>query len=167
MRFCRPDRAPSREASTIRPPRNTANQQDGLSSRQAALLARVEALYREALFAPPSDRDAARTLQVPVSAVHAMLALAEQHGTMVTAGPTLAYHADALAKAREIAIREIEDTGSLTPSRFRDLTGVTRKHAIPLLECLDRAGVTRRTNGSRVLCASPDDAPRASPQCRP
>lgn len=138
-----------------------------LSGRQAALLARVEALYREALFAPPSVREAARALQVPISAIHAMLALAEQQGTMVSAGPTLAFHAEALAKARDIAIREIKSAGSLSPSRFRDLTGVTRKHAIPLLECLDRAGFTRRTNGSRVLSACPDDAPSAGRQCRP
>ena len=130
-----------------------------LSARQRALFLRVETLYRDALFAPPSPREAADQLQVPVSAVHAMLDLGAEMGTLVPAGPTVAFHSEAIERARQIAVREILETGSLTPARFRDLAGVTRKHAIPLLECLDRAGITQRVNGSRVLCEREDGAP--------
>ena len=34
---------------------------------------------------------------------------------------------------------------------FKDLVGLTRKHAIPLLEYLDRERVTRRVGASRVV----------------
>jgi selenocysteine-specific elongation factor len=34
---------------------------------------------------------------------------------------------------------------------FKELTGLTRKHAIPLLEYLDRERVTRRHGASRVV----------------
>jgi selenocysteine-specific elongation factor len=34
---------------------------------------------------------------------------------------------------------------------FKDLTGVTRKYAIPLLEYLDRERVTRRHGDERVI----------------
>jgi len=34
---------------------------------------------------------------------------------------------------------------------FKDLTGVTRKHAIPLLEYLDRQRVTRRLGDERMI----------------
>jgi len=34
---------------------------------------------------------------------------------------------------------------------FKDLTGVTRKYAIPLLEYLDRERVTRRVGDERVI----------------
>jgi len=34
---------------------------------------------------------------------------------------------------------------------FKDLTGVTRKYAIPLLEYLDRERVTRRDGDSRLV----------------
>jgi selenocysteine-specific elongation factor len=33
----------------------------------------------------------------------------------------------------------------------RDLLGVTRRHAVPLLEWLDAAGITRRVGDGRVL----------------
>jgi selenocysteine-specific elongation factor len=34
---------------------------------------------------------------------------------------------------------------------FKNLAGVTRKHAIPLLEYLDRQRVTRRVGDERVI----------------
>jgi len=34
---------------------------------------------------------------------------------------------------------------------FKNLTGVTRKHAIPLLEYLDRQRVTRRVGDERMI----------------
>jgi len=35
---------------------------------------------------------------------------------------------------------------------FKELFGLTRKRAIPLLEYLDRQGVTRRVGASRFFC---------------
>ena len=37
------------------------------------------------------------------------------------------------------------------PGEFRQALGVTRKHLIPLLEYMDRVGVTRRTPEGRIL----------------
>jgi selenocysteine-specific elongation factor len=36
-------------------------------------------------------------------------------------------------------------------ARFKDLTGVSRKYAIPLLEYLDRERVTRRVGDERLI----------------
>jgi selenocysteine-specific elongation factor len=36
-------------------------------------------------------------------------------------------------------------------SRFKDMTGVTRKYAIPLLEYFDREHVTRRVGNERII----------------
>jgi selenocysteine-specific elongation factor len=36
-------------------------------------------------------------------------------------------------------------------ARFKDMTGVSRKYAIPLLEYLDRERVTRRVGDERVI----------------
>ena len=38
-----------------------------------------------------------------------------------------------------------------TPIAFKELTGITRKYAIPLLEYLDREHVTRRVGDERVI----------------
>lgn len=40
-----------------------------------------------------------------------------------------------------------------TVAAFRDLTGLTRKYAVPLLEWMDRAGATVRTGDERSIGA--------------
>lgn len=39
----------------------------------------------------------------------------------------------------------------LSVADFKDLTGLTRKYAIPLLEYLDRERLTRREGDERVI----------------
>jgi selenocysteine-specific elongation factor len=61
----------------------------------------------------------------------------------------LLVHADALAnlKAELTKLRgQTIDVG-----RFKTITGLTRKHAIPLLEYLDRARVTVNKQGVRTI----------------
>ena len=42
-------------------------------------------------------------------------------------------------------------TPKIDVARFKDLTGVSRKYAIPLLEYLDRERVTRRVGDAREI----------------
>lgn len=50
------------------------------------------------------------------------------------------------------ALRETSETGVIGISDFKDRFGLTRKHAIPLLEYLDRNAITRRrADGSRQI----------------
>ena len=51
-----------------------------------------------------------------------------------------------VAQVRQVLAEE----GQLTPARFKELTGLSRKHAIPLLEWLDAQRVTRRAGEVRV-----------------
>jgi selenocysteine-specific elongation factor len=49
-------------------------------------------------------------------------------------------------------VRERWPSGSrVEVGAFKDLTGLTRRHAIPLLEYLDRERVTRRMGADRVV----------------
>ena len=51
---------------------------------------------------------------------------------------------------RGLAILEAVAASS-QPVPLKELTGLTRKHVIPLLEYLDRERVTRRAGADRVL----------------
>ena len=48
---------------------------------------------------------------------------------------------------------ELSERDEITPAMFRDRFNTTRKYAIPLLEYLDREGVTVRTGDVRRLKA--------------
>jgi selenocysteine-specific elongation factor len=70
-------------------------------------------------------------------------------GALVRVSPELVHTAAFVARAVE-AIREAGEVG-ITVSAFRERLGTSRKFAVPLLEHLDRTGVTRRTGDLRVL----------------
>jgi len=64
----------------------------------------------------------------------------------------LIFHRDALAQLRERLASYKKTKGDrISVPVFKDLTGVTRKYAIPLLEYLDRERVTRRAADERVI----------------
>jgi selenocysteine-specific elongation factor len=68
------------------------------------------------------------------------------------------FHAGAVDAAAALAARLLADAPEgFTVSEFRDAAGVTRKHALPLVNELDARGITRRRGDRRV--AGPRLAP--------
>jgi selenocysteine-specific elongation factor len=51
----------------------------------------------------------------------------------------------------QVITRLVELDDEFTVAAFRDLLGITRRQAVPLLEWLDRHGFTRRRGDLRVL----------------
>ena len=45
----------------------------------------------------------------------------------------------------------------MSAAEVRDLLGTTRKYAVPILEALDREGLTRRVGDMRVLADAPEE----------
>ena len=66
--------------------------------------------------------------------------------------PELIFHRQALAELRSKLAGYKQAKGErISVPGFKDLTGITRKYAIPLLEYLDRERVTRRQGDERVI----------------
>jgi selenocysteine-specific elongation factor len=64
----------------------------------------------------------------------------------------LVFHRAAVAQLRDLVAQYKQRNGARLPvPAFKELTGVTRKYAIPLLEYLDREQVTRRVGDERVI----------------
>ncbi|HSE48768.1 MAG TPA: SelB C-terminal domain-containing protein, partial [Terriglobales bacterium] len=66
-------------------------------------------------------------------------------------GDDLVFHRSALAALRDQLAAYKKTSPRLDVAKFKDLTGVSRKYAIPLLEWLDRERVTRRVGDERVI----------------
>ena len=71
--------------------------------------------------------------------------------TLVKISDDLVFHRDALLDLRARVMGEKAHSPKMDVARFKDLTGVSRKYAIPLLEYLDRERVTRRVGDERVI----------------
>ena len=60
-------------------------------------------------------------------------------------------HQGRLLTCEHDRVTRTEKDGSITASQFRDLTGTSRKYAVPFLEYLDQIRFTRRVGDERVL----------------
>jgi len=74
-----------------------------------------------------------------------------EHGKIVDLGTDLLVSDEAFSQAKEQVIRLISAKGSATVSELREALHTSRRVAVPLLERLDREGVTRRLGDRRVL----------------
>ncbi|MCD4690489.1 SelB C-terminal domain-containing protein, partial [bacterium] len=80
----------------------------------------------------------------------AMMKLLADDGRIVKVTTTLFFHPDAIRRVRQIIAAHFENETELGVPKFKELVGVTRKSAIPLLEYFDREGTTLRQGSVRV-----------------
>jgi selenocysteine-specific elongation factor len=71
--------------------------------------------------------------------------------TLIKVSDDLVFHRIALDDLRKKIVGLKQTSPKIDVSRFKDLTGVSRKYAIPLLEYLDRERVTRRVGDERII----------------
>jgi selenocysteine-specific elongation factor len=74
-----------------------------------------------------------------------------QEGEIVALRDGILLHRDAVASAREVAVKLGREKGEINPGEFRDALKTSRKYVIPLLERLEAEGVTARRGGTHVL----------------
>jgi selenocysteine-specific elongation factor len=105
---------------------------------------------RAALSAKPLEPPARKELAPDATAQQALRFLLET-GEAVEVGPELVMSAEHFAKAREAIVKFIRQRGRATASELRQFLNTNRRVIIPVLEKLDRDGVTRRDGDNRIL----------------
>ncbi len=128
-----------------------------LSPEDAAARERLEQIYRDAALEAPALEDAlARAAGAGASREHArkILQLLIDAGALVRVREDLLFHRDALERL-VAALRAYADARGperlIDVAAFKELSGVSRKYAIPLLEHFDRTRVTRRAGDRRLI----------------
>ena len=128
-----------------------------LSPADAALRERLETVYRDAALEAPALEDAlARAVGPTASREHArkILRLLIDAGALVRVREDLLFHRDSLERL-VAALRAYADAHGperlIDVAAFKELSGVSRKYAIPLLEHFDRTRVTRRAGDRRII----------------
>ncbi len=72
----------------------------------------------------------------------------------------IVFHVSALETARQVVQKILQQhPQGFTVSQFRESLGITRKHAVPLLEALDRRAITKRSGDLRIGGARLDGEP--------
>jgi selenocysteine-specific elongation factor len=103
------------------------------------------------LIVPPVKEVLAR-LAVEARRAEKLLQILLREKILVRVSPELIFHRQAMADLKEKLANHKRAKGErISVPVFKELTGVTRKYAIPLLEYLDRERVTRRAGDERVI----------------
>ncbi|MBV9074406.1 MAG: selenocysteine-specific translation elongation factor [Acidobacteria bacterium] len=99
----------------------------------------------------PLLKDVLGSLSIDQARSHKIVTLLLREGVLVKLGDELVFHRSALDHLRKLIALEKSKSPKIDVGRFKDLLGVTRKHAIPLLEYLDRERITRRVGDVREI----------------
>jgi selenocysteine-specific elongation factor len=123
-----------------------------LDSDEASTKSQIEAAFAEAGLTVPGVKEVLARVPVDGKRAEQILHLLLRDKILLRVTPELVFHRDALAHLKtRLATYKKEKGDRITVPAFKDLTGVTRKYAIPLLEFLDRERVTRRAGDERVI----------------
>ncbi len=111
----------------------------------------IEQAFASAGLKVPSLKEVLASLKVDKIRAQKIVTLLLRDKVLIKISEELVFHQSALMDLRN-KIATLKNTApKMDVSRFKDMTGVSRKYAIPLLEYLDRERVTRRVGDERVI----------------
>jgi selenocysteine-specific elongation factor len=129
-----------------------ASHQVSLGGDARTLRRELGEFYRQAgLQAPTSKETLERHGKYPATLVRELLEVMVRDGDLVKVSEDLHYDAQALEQLKEKLVAFIKAEGEIDAPRFKNLTGLTRKFSIPLLEYFDRVKLTLRIGDTRRL----------------
>jgi len=122
-----------------------------LSSEESAAKEQISRAFEKAGLAVPGAVEVLGGLPIDRARAEKILRILLKEKTLVKVTEDLIFHRSALERLRELVARRKQQSNRLNVAVFKELTGLTRKYAIPLLEYLDRERVTRREGDERVI----------------
>jgi selenocysteine-specific elongation factor len=118
-----------------------------LTPSQRAVAEGIVARLRDAGASPPDVDEMKAGLNDPD--FDGVLKLLAAEGRIIRLTTSLYVDVNVMDDVRRAVVGRLDEAGEISVPEFKDLVGVTRKHAIPLLEFLDREGTTMRAGNVR------------------
>ena len=120
-----------------------------LGGAEGELARMIESRFAEAGLQPPPVSEIINERTQKARTIEGVISYLVRKGTLVRLAEGIYVHRDALVAARERIGTRSGDT--IDVAQFKDFFGLSRKIAIPLLEWMDREGVTKRIGDSRKV----------------
>ena len=122
-----------------------------LSSGESAAKDSISRAFEVAGLTVPSASEVLAKLPMERARAEKIFQLLLREKTLVKVSEGLVFHRSALDRLRQVLAARKVRTSRIDVPAFKEMTGVTRKYAIPLLEYLDRERVTRRQGDERII----------------
>lgn len=127
-----------------------------LSDAEQALVREIEDAFQRGGLQPPgmvdvlkNDKERIRLYRYLITEKRLVATSVANKGKSVS--NTIVFHADAINQAQTLLKKHLDKEQGFTPSTIKEILGISRKYLIPLLECMDKMGVTKRRGDERVL----------------
>ena len=111
----------------------------------------IEQAFASAGLKVPALKDVLAGLKIDKTRAQKIITLLLRDKTLIKVSDDLVFHRSALNDLRTKLIALKPASPKIDVARFKDLTSVSRKYAIPLLEYLDRERVTKRVGDERII----------------
>lgn len=129
-----------------------AGREIALSADETKAKELIEREFERAGLAVPGIAAVLEKLPVDAARAQKILQILLREKALVRVTEDLVFHPSALETVQSMLAKYRREHGErISVPAFKDLTGITRKYAIPLLEYMDRERVTRRAGDERVI----------------
>jgi len=108
-------------------------------------------LYKDGGLAPPTIKEVSEQFSAQKSQAAKILNVMLREGVLVKISEDIYYHREIIDNLREEYKRMLIKEGKATPASFKELTGLSRKYIIPLMEYFDMTKLTIRAGEHRIL----------------
>jgi selenocysteine-specific elongation factor len=122
-----------------------------LRDDQKRLKNMVEEFFAKGGLQSPSPKELALKLSADESEVRNVIRLLMEEGAIIKAKEDMFFHKEAVEKLKGELIQFLRDHHEITTAQFKEITKVSRKYAIPLIEYFDNSKVTIRVGEKRLL----------------
>jgi selenocysteine-specific elongation factor len=128
-----------------------ASHQVALDDTRERLLRQLEGEFLGAGYQPPRVEEVYAKLKIGRGPDKELLQVLVDQGRVMRLKDNVVFHRTNIEKAEALLVQFLREHREITPIEFKDLLGVSRKYAIPLLEYFDSQKVTIRVGDKRVL----------------
>lgn len=122
-----------------------------MKDEEAESKKKIEEAFAGAGLKVPALHEVLAGLRIDKVRAQKIVTLLLRERALIKISEELVFHRTALEELRRQITSRKEKSATIDVAAFKDMTGVTRKYAIPLLEYLDRERVTKRVGDSRQI----------------
>ena len=123
-----------------------------LKEDEKILRRELEAFYKEAALAPPTIKEVmAKFARYPQPLLKEVMAIMVRDDALTKATEDLYFYKPSMEKLKEKLVALLVREGEIDTPAFKEMTGLSRKFSIPLLEYFDKTKVTIRVGDKRIL----------------
>jgi len=122
-----------------------------MKDEEAESKKKIEEAFATAGLKVPALHEVIAGLKVDKARAQKIVTLLLRDKVLVKVSDELVFHRTALEELRRLVAAQKTKSPKMDVAKFKELTGVSRKYAIPLLEYLDRERVTRRVGDAREI----------------